>query len=224
MKLQTSPALDSSSVAMRLGICAAALASTAGVMSDAQAAIVTFNVPIPVPNNTDGIYINFLNGVSSTPASNPGWDFNPYNQTTFLTFFWPTAAGTGGVATTTLGPYLDLPVGTVVSSGSTFSKSVAQTAGTPFLTAGTHILGFSFFNETTSALNYGYLRMTNGGTTGFPATITSWSFENTGAAITVAPAVAVPEASTAAMLSLGALALGALNLRKLRRQRRQLAA
>jgi hypothetical protein len=213
---------------MRLGMCAAALAGTAGVWTEAQAVVITSNTPIVVPANSDGIYINFLNGAATTPASNPGWDFNPYLINGVLTFFWNNVAPSvsSGVSATANGAYLDLAPGTVVSSASLFSASAGgggAAATAAFQTTGTHILGVRFYNETTAAINYGYVTMSNNAPNGFPTTILSWSYENTGAAITVM-ATPVPEASSAAMLSLGALALGAMNLRRLRRQQRLQAA
>jgi len=208
---------------MRLGMCAAALAGTAATVSDANATVVTFSTSISVPNTFDGIYINLLTGgTGATGSAIAGWDFNPYNSGTSLSFFWSaTPSQASGVASTTTGPYLDLAPGTSISAASTFAQVTATANTAPFQVPGTHTLGFRFYNENTAAINYGYLSLTTGGTTGFPLTINSWSFENSGAAITV-PSV-VPEPATGAMLSIGALALGALNLRRLRRQRRQLA-
>ena len=205
---------------MRLGLCAAALAGAAAPMSNANAVVVTFNAPISVPNTFAGVYINLLSGASGiTPASVPGWDFGPWGNGGTLTFFWngTPASSSGGVASTTTGPYLDLAAGTTISSASTFSATAATAQAAAFQSTGTHTLGFRFFNESTSAINYGYLSMTTTGPLGFPATVNGWSFENSGAAITVA---AVPEASTTAMFAMGALALGAMNLRRLRRQRK----
>ncbi len=51
--------------------------------------------------------------------------------------------------------------------------------------------------------NYGYLTMSNTAADGFPSTIISWSFDNTGAPITIP----VPEPTTAALLSVTALVL-----------------
>jgi hypothetical protein len=232
MKTKKILQFDPSTIQSRLGLCAAALAGTAAAVPSADATIVTFNTPIAVPNTFAGIYINLQNGTSGGNTT-PGWDFNPYG-TTQLDFFW--AAGAGGVAATTAtGPYLDLAVGTVVGPGSTYSIDNTGTTGSPFLTTGTHILGFEFNNG--GVTDYGYLTMSNtaanGATTssrstikhytapnipnnppGFPATVMSWSFDDTGAPITV-----VPEPSTAALLTISALAAGALGLRKWRRQR-----
>lgn len=216
MKAQNTSTLDPGQVALRLGMCAAALAGGAGT---AQAAVVTFNTPIVVPNTFAGVYINLLTGANGiTPGAVPGWDFGPWGSSNTLSFFFPSTptASSGGVAGTTTGPYLDLAPGSVISSASTFSAVTANTATTAFHTTGTHIMGFRFFNESTSAINYGYLTFETTGPLGFPATITSWSFENTGASISV-----VPETSTTLMMSFGALALGALNLRRLRRERRE---
>ncbi len=222
--MQTKPAssLDPSSVALRLGMCAAALAGTAAVTTDAHAVVVTFSTPIAIPNTFAGVYINLLTGANAiTPSAVPGWDFGPWGSSSTLTFFFPgtPTASSGGVASATTGPYLDLPVGSVISSASTFSTSTSNLQTGAFQSTGTHTLGFRFFNESTSAINYGYMSIATTGPLGFPATITGWSFENSGAAITV-----VPEPSTALMLSMGALALGAANLRRMRRQRRELAA
>lgn len=221
MNTQPASSLDPSSVALRLGMCAAALAGTAAVTTDAQAVVVTFSTPIAIPNTFAGVYINLLTGANAiTPAAVPGWDFGPWGSSNTLSFFFPAtpASSSGAVAGTTTGPYLDLPVGSVISSASTFSASTSTAATTAFQSSGTHTMGFRFFNESTSAINYGYLTMTTTGPLGFPATVTGWSFENSGGAITV-----VPEPSAVLLMSLGGLAVGAANLRRMRRQRRELA-
>lgn len=219
--MNTRPAstLNPSNVALRLGMCAAAMAGTAAVTTDAHAVVVTFSTPIAVPNTFAGVYINLLTGANGiTPAAVPGWDFGPWGSANTLSFFFAgtPASSNGGVATTTTGPYLDLAPGSVISSASTFSATTATLATAAFQATGTHTMGFRFFNESTSAINYGYLTIQTTGPLGFPATITGWSFENSGAAITV-----VPEPGTALMLSLGGLAIGAANLRRMRRQRRE---
>jgi len=214
MKKKNIIQLDPSSVHVRLGMCAAALVGTAAAVPDADANIITFNTPIPIPATFGGVYVNLGTGASA-PLPFAGWDFNPYQQPSLnLGFFWATtpAGSYGGVAATTTGPYLNLTVGTVVSSSSTFSITITAT-NPNYLQTGTEILGFRFFNETTSAVDYGYLRMSTTASTGFPATILSWSYEDNGGPITV-----VPEPSTVALLTISALAAGAIGLRKWRRQ------
>jgi hypothetical protein len=205
------------SLQTRLGLCAAALAGTAAVPQIADAEVITFNTPIVVPQTLSGVYINFLTGATGTSAGAvPGWDFNPYNTASGLGFYWAGAGAANeaaGVADAPNGTiYADLPIGATVSASSPFTANI-QGTNPPYRTAGTHILGFRFINDTTGVLNFGYAVIQTSGGTGFPATVQSWSFENTGAAITV-----VPEPSTVGLLSVAALALGAMGLRKWRRQ------
>lgn len=191
-------------------------ATTAALLMSTGSALagpVTFSTPINVPNTFAGVYINLLTGASSTTASSvPGWDIGPWGNSGTLALFWnstPTNSN-GGVASTTTGPYLDLAPGTVISSASIFSASAQTSATAAFLTTGTHILGFRFFNEATSAINYGYMSITTNGPNGFPATINSWTFENSGGAITVPGATAgVPEPATWAFMIMGFGAMGA---------------
>jgi hypothetical protein len=196
------------SVKAKLIAATAALLVTTGT---AHAAIVTFSTPISVTNNFDGRYINLLTGASGTSGGTvTGWDINPYNSGTGLSFFWSAAPSqASGVASTTSGPYLDLAPGAVVSSASTFAQVTATAAANAFKPVGNHTLGFRFYNETTSAINYGYMTLASGGSNGFPLTISGWSFDNTGAGITVPGAgSAVPETATWAMMILGVGAIG----------------
>ena len=225
MSTPRSYSLDPSAVGARLGLCAAALAGTAGAVSNAQAAVVVFTIPIAVPNTIDGVYINLLTGASATsPGAVPGWDFNPWASSGTLTFFWNNAQAntSGGVAGTATGPYLDMPANVVIGPLSTFSSASTPAAALAFQSTGTHALGFRFFNESTSAINYGYLMMVATGPSGFPAVITQWAFDNAGAPISFGLPITpdVPEPSTSALLSVGALALGAASLRRHRCRRR----
>ena len=79
MKKTTLLKIDPSSVQVRLGMCAAALAGTAAAVPSAQATIVTFSTPIVIPNDFTGTYINFANGAND-PGQPAGWNFNPYNR------------------------------------------------------------------------------------------------------------------------------------------------
>ncbi len=212
--------LNSSSVQSRLALCAAALAGTAAAIPSAQATVITNNTAIPIPANTAGVYINFVTGQTGTSAGAvPGWDFNPYSSSGVLGFYWSTdLAGSlrgAGVATdATSNLYANLAAGTTVSSSSPFTSAIQGTSAN-YRGTGTEILGFRFVNESTGTLNFGYLTITTIGSTGFPATITSYRYENNGGAITVA---AVPEPSTVALLTVTALTLGAAGVRNWRRQ------
>lgn len=173
---------------LRLRLAAVAFATTAGMVSSAHAVVVTFSTPIVVPSTFDGIYVNLATGATgATSAATPGWDFDPYNSGASLSFFFPAmpVSSQGGVAGSTTGPYLDLAPGAVVSNTSTYTAVTATAATAAFRTVGTHVLGFRFFNETTSAINYGAATLSVGGTTGFPLTIASWSYENSGGPYTV---------------------------------------
>jgi hypothetical protein len=202
--------LQSSTVHAQLALCAAAVAGTAAVVPEADAAIITFSVPITVPNNGIGVYIDLATGATSTTGSFAGFDFNPYGTASGLGFFWDATAG--GVTGTSGGTtYLSLSVGSTISAASFFTRAIQGTS-LNYRGTGTEILGFRFTNESTGLLNFGYLTITTNATTGFPATVVSWSFDNTGAAITV-----VPEPST--IVSLLSLAVGAIGMREWRRRR-----
>jgi hypothetical protein len=207
----------STSVQTQLAVCAAALAGTAAGIPSVHAAVVSFTVNAAVPETFAGLYINFATGaVTSVPAGNTGWDFNPYSNAGPFAIWAGGATGIAGGMTTGPGSttYMTLAPGAVISSASNFSNSLqVATATSGFLTPGTRILGFRFLNEATGITNFGYATITSGSGTGFPLTIQGWSFENTGGAITV-----VPEPSTSALLAIAALALGAVGVRKWRRQ------
>jgi hypothetical protein len=155
---------------------------------------------ISVPANIDGVYINLVTGATgASGAAVAGWDMDPYQGGGVLRVFWPgtPADSSGASSSSATGPYLVLAPGATVSATSIFSAvTAAGTAGTAFIGAGDNYIGFRFFNEATSAINYGYARVQTGATGGFPATIVCWRYENTGAPITVAacgpPVAAAP--------------------------------
>jgi hypothetical protein len=88
------------------------------------------------------------------------------------------------------GTYTPLAAGTSVAPASIYSVQAGGAGDAPFVNfrvSGDHTLGIRFFNETTSAINYGYITIRATGPTGFPANIIRFVYENNGTAITVAP-------------------------------------
>src|SRR4051794_36687178 len=119
-KTTLSPRLDSRLVAYA-ALAAAALAAPAV----AEATIITNNINLPVPDNFDGVYLDFLTGTTDT-ATFTGWDINAYHSTTsgVFSFFWPATASSGGVDTADgADVYASLSIGDVVSSASPFTQA-----------------------------------------------------------------------------------------------------
>ena len=217
--------IASSSINSRLDLRLAAYAA-AGVALAAPALIPTANADIiysgpltlAVPMTLDGLYLDFVTGVSST-ASFTGYDINPFG-TTALEFYSPT--GSAVVGTTAAGATALAP-GTTISSASTFKTSVAT--GAAFDTIGTEFLGVKFTNDTTLGTDYGWVEFVTTSATGFPATIIGYAYNNTtGGAIAAGQIInAVPEPTTSAALGFGALSLGAAGLRRWRKAKQAVA-
>jgi hypothetical protein len=111
--------------------------------------------------------------------------------------------GTGTTTVTTLA------LGTTIGAASTF---ISGTFLVP--PAGTSIFGIRFFNEATSTMHFGWVRMTLN-SAGSPGTLVDYAWENVaGASI---QAGAVPEPSTVALL--GMMAAGAIGLRAWRKRK-----
>lgn len=218
MKLKNKK-ISSGSIDARLAgyaaVAGAALAAPA--LPSADATVITNNINLPIPDNFDGVYLNFLTGATDTGAFD-GFDINAYHSTAGdgFSFFWPGLDSDGGVDTAPgADVYASLNPGAVVSSASPFTQ-IAGGGGPDstvnFRTTGQHILGFRFLNENTGLTNYGYAIFNNTATNGFPATLVSYSYENNGGAITV-----VPEPTTFSLL--GVLATGAIGLRLWRKRK-----
>ena len=199
----------------RIGAYAAlagvALASPAVARADL---IYSGIVNISVPNNFDGLYINFVTGQTGTSgASVPGWNWNPYNGGTGLQFFWnsaPTPNVNGGLtldATT----YAVLTPSTPISGANMYLNSTSTAATAAWRAGANGYLGIRFINSQTNQTNYGWVHFQTSGTSGFPATIMEYLYENSGQPI------GVPEPSTTALL--GVMAAGALGVRAWRKRK-----
>ncbi|WP_440224079.1 hypothetical protein ACQQ2N_02415 [Dokdonella sp. MW10] len=175
---------------------ASAVAIVAAVASNASfaqpAPYVCAQPNLVVPQTLDGFYINFLTGTTGTSGGSvPGWDFNPYLTGSALYFFYPTtpANSHGAVATTAGGTVLAVvPQGGLIGPASSFTASAGGGGAANYVNwhagvSGSNYLGFRFFNETTSAINYGWAQLTTTAPNGFPATLVEYCYRNDGTAI-----------------------------------------
>lgn len=155
------------------------LASGASMAAIIDSGVVNLNVV----NNIDGLYINVVTGANAN-ATVPGWDFNPYANTSNLTFFTSTnAANTNALVALTATPAATAAVlapGAVIGPASIYGGAGnVLTAGTNFRTTGTFYAGFRFIRESDSTLHYGYAQMTTTAPTGFPAVVVRYVYDDT---------------------------------------------
>jgi hypothetical protein len=180
----------SKSVRRVLGLSAGAAVLTFASASS-MAAIVCTSPALSVPANIDGVYMNLVTGAQGTSGGAvAGWDINLYQTGTpaALYFFWPTAPASsfGGVAIGNI--YESLTSGAPIGAAQAYSLAAGQ-GGPPnyvnwHVVSSGRFLGVRFFNEATSAINYGWMQIITGSTNGFPATINQICYDNTGASIT----------------------------------------
>ena len=153
--------------------------------------LITFSINAPVFSSFNGTCVQFLTGtVIDDAGSCAGYDFNAWVTGGNLAFFWPgpVAADEGGVVAGA--NYSVLAPGSLIGPASTFGNSSGSVNTTDFRASGgvNGYLGFRFRNTDTSTINYGYLQINNVGavgTTGMPATLVTYTFDNSGAAITI---------------------------------------
>jgi MYXO-CTERM domain-containing protein len=180
-----------------------------GAAATANAAVVTWNCNLIVPNTNEGVYINVETQVyGSVPGLVAGWDINPYGHlTSDIDWVPPDSTGTyvngfgqGGTAQ----GVANLSNGTLVDGSSTYP----QGGGTSSVTKGGWILnganafGFRFL-AADGLTHYAYGIMTVGANFGV-RTLTSVSYESVaGVGITV---VSVPAPGALALLGVAGLA------------------
>jgi MYXO-CTERM domain-containing protein len=172
-----------------------AAAAAATVVGGANAAIVTWNLNLVIPNNFDGAYINIAAQTTGTSSALAGWDINPYGAGS-MNFFAPSSAPapvTTYVRTQATGGPSSLAGGTVIGASSVFANSttaVITSAGVGsngWTLNATNYFGFRFWNESTSAINYGYGAMQVGATAG-TRTLLFIEYGDAGESVTVVPA------------------------------------
>ena len=172
-------------------VCAAAVATVACV-GTANAALVTWNANLVIPNNIDGQYINVETQTAGSAAGNvAGWDLNPYGTSTTAMSWFAAAAPSGcvmglgqGGATAAVA---SLTGGTLVSAASTFGNTASSVTAGGWMLNSANYFGFRFLGAD-ALTHYGFGQMTVGATMGV-RTLDYVSFETTaGASVTVAPA------------------------------------
>ena len=197
-----------------------AIAAAAAAPSVNAAVVYSGPVSIAVPDTLTGVYLDLVTGLTTaSSATNSGYDFSAYENGPI--WFYPDATGDGVVGKTSggIGTASALAAGATISSASKFLTAYGY-AATPFDVTGTEYAGIEFINDNTGATNYGWVELETTATTGFPAEIVGYAYDNSGASIV---AGAVPEPTTVAALGFGALSLGAAGLRRWRKDKQVVA-
>jgi hypothetical protein len=175
----------------------AAAAVAMGAAAAANAAIVTWNADLIIPNTVDGRYVNVETQVYGSAAGVvAGWDINPYGTST-STMSWYVEAPNGCVMgygqSGTLDGVASVSGGTLVGAASTFGA--ASYSGNPkssviyggWMLNAANYFGFRFI-AADGLTHYGYGIMTVGANMGV-RTLTSVSYESVAeTSITVVPA------------------------------------
>ena len=168
-----------------------AAASSALVAGAANAAVVTWNCNLVVPNNIDGQYINVETQVAGSAAGLvAGWDLNPYGTST-TTMSWFAASmpsgcvmglGQGG----TTSAVASLSTGTLVGAASTFANTASSVTAGGWVLNSANYFGFRFVGAD-ALTHYGFGKMTIGATMGV-RTLDFVSYESVAATGIIVPA------------------------------------
>lgn len=208
----------------RIGAGSAAVAGVGVAQHNADAALIYSGiVNINVPSTVAGVYLNVVTGISSSvPTFAPGWDLNPWGNTSLniWTNNLANPANTDGVivdyasgSSTTL--IDNLPLGAFVDATSSYGRTAGTetTGATAFnLNSSSNIIGFRFYNEPTSRMNYGWARFSlSSATAAQPRTLIEYAYDDTGQPIIGIGWIPEPA-------SLGLLAAGAAGLAIRRRK------
>lgn len=168
---------------------AAALAVSLFALASTGSATVQCNsaapMPYVVPATFAGVYVNLVTGIFSiTTSGAPGWDIGPWGTSSLLFFFPSSPANTSG-GSSTAGVYDVLNAGAPIGPANTYIVSTSGTAAALWQVANTgKYFGLRFWNESTSAINYGWIQLDTSATTlGHPATIRGYCYQDDGTAI-----------------------------------------
>jgi hypothetical protein len=224
------PAASKLVIADGIDVRLSAYATLAGVVlasAPAATADIVWSGPVNInmPSTVAGVYINLLTGAFGTnPASVPGWDLNPWGNTSFTVFANNSASPNSGMVTDwpggsamtlidNIGPPFFGTFPFPIDSSRTYgrSSSIETTGPTAFLlNSDQNYIAFRFLNETTGQYNYGWAHFSLGSSLGGqPRTLLEYFYQNDGSGI-------VPEPSAMALLLV--FAAGAVGVRVWRKK------
>ena len=169
-----------------------AAAAAATLVGAANAAVVTWNCNLVIPNNIDGQYINVeAQTFASAAGLVTGWDLNPYGTSTTAMSWFAAAAPSGCVMGLgqggTTSAVASLNAGTLVSSASDFGNTASSVTAGGWKLNSANYFGFRFLGAD-ALTHYGWGQFTIGATMGV-RTLNFVTFETTAATgVTVAPA------------------------------------
>ncbi len=169
------------------------VASAAALVAGAaNAAVVTWNCNLVVPNNIDGQYINVeAQTFASAAGLVTGWDLNPYGTSTTAMSWFAAAAPSGCVMGLgqggTTSAVASLSAGTLVGAASTYGNTASSVTAGGWVLNAANYYGFRFL-AAGGTTHYGFGKMTIGATMGV-RTLNFVSYESVaGAGINVIPA------------------------------------
>ena len=174
-------------------------AAAVAIAGSANAAIVTWNSNLVIPNNIDGQYINVETQLAGSAAGLvAGWDLNPYGTSTTAMSWFAAAAPSGCVMGLgqggTTSAVASLSTGTVVGSASTFGNTASSVTAGGWVLNAENYFGFRF-KGADALTHYGYGKFLIGATMGV-RTLVFVSFETT-----AATSITIPGTCTAPTLS-----------------------
>ncbi len=166
-----------------LAVLTVAASMTLGSVSSYAAVVCgAAGLPAVVPTTINGTYINLATRVVGQDVTVAGWDFNVYATGGNLNFFSSVGAAntTSYVGTGTVPDVLT--AGMSIGPASTYAT--AGVSGTPVawragVTGG--YVGVRFNRESDTTVHYGWVQMTTTSTSGFPATITAFCYQDVAA-------------------------------------------
>ena len=168
-----------------------AAASSALVAGAANAAVVTWNCNLVVPNNIDGQYVNVeAQTFGSAAGLVAGWDLNPYGTSTTAMSWFAAAAPSGCVMGLgqggTTSAVASLSTGTLVGAASTFANTASSVTAGGWVLNSANYFGFRFVGAD-ALTHYGFGKMTIGATMGV-RTLDFVSYESVAATGIIVPA------------------------------------